>query len=284
MDQSGDVEQPEVTSRCRSARVVARQPRARRVVGRCDREPSECPVGGGPGLVAVRPGHHYLGALAGSLGRVDAASAHLDAAAEQCRQLHAPLWSELARDHSDRLSSRSIGPFGNRFQRTGPVWSVSFDGTHALVPDAKGLRDIATLLARPGQHVPAAQLAGTAAPSRGQPELDRTALVAYRRRLAELDDDIAQADSDHDPERAACARVERDAIVTELSRSLGRGGRPRRLGDDTEKARKTVTARIHRAVRLIEDHHPPLAAHLRDNLETGTTCSYQPPQPVDWTL
>lgn len=241
-------------------------------------------VGCGAWVAYCGPVDHYLGALAGSLGRIDAAASHLDAAAEQCRQLHAPLWAELRRDYRDRHVVPPSGSSGNRFQRTGPVWSVSFGGAQAIVPDAKGLRDIATLLARPGQHVPAKQLAGTAAPSRGQPAVDQTAVAAYRTRLADLDDDIAQADSDHDLERGARARVERDAIVTELSRSLGRGGRPRRLGDDTEKARKTVTARIHRAVRLIENHHTLLADHLRDNLTTGTTCSYQPPQPVDWTL
>ena len=78
--------------------------------------------------------------------------------------------------------------------------------------------------------------------------------------------------------------LERDALVAELTRSVGRGGRPRRLGDDTEKARKTVTARIHRALRLLDTHHPALAAHLRQALHTGTTCSYEPAHPIDWEL
>ena len=29
-------------------------------------------------------------------------------------------------------------------------------------------------------------------------------------------------------------------------------------------------------------HHPALAAHLRDALHTGTTCSYHPAHPIDW--
>ena len=138
------------------------------------------------------------------------------------------------------------------------------------------------LLARPGQPVPASELAGTIAPSRGEPALDRRALSAYRARLRDLDDDIAEAEASHDLERATRARLERDAITSELTRSVGRGGGPRRLGDDTEKARKTVTARIHRALRILDVHHPALAAHLRDALHTGTTCSYHPAQPIDW--
>ena len=138
------------------------------------------------------------------------------------------------------------------------------------------------LLARPGQPVPATDLAGTVAPSRGQPALDPLALATYRARLRDLDDDIAEAEANNDPARATRSRLERDALIAELTRSVGRGGRPRRLGDDTEKARKTVTARIHRALRVLDTHHPALAAHLRAALRTGTTCSYQPAQPVDW--
>jgi hypothetical protein len=130
--------------------------------------------------------------------------------------------------------------------------------------------------------VPASELAGTIAPSRGEPALDRRALTAYRARLRDLDDDIAEAEANHDLERTTRARLERDALTSELTRSVGRSGRPRRLGDDTEKARKTVTARIHRALRILDVHPPALAAHLRDALHTGTTCSYHPAHPIDW--
>ena len=152
------------------------------------------------------------------------------------------------------------------------------------MPHAKGLHDIAVLLAHPGQPISASDLAGTITRSRGEPALDRQALAAYRTRLRDLDDDIAEADSNNDPERAARARAERDALVAELTRSVGRGGRPRRLGDETEKARKTVTIRIQRALRLLDSHHPALASHLREAVRTGTTCSYQPAQLLTWEL
>jgi hypothetical protein len=152
------------------------------------------------------------------------------------------------------------------------------------VPHAKGLGDIAVLLASPGQPVPASDLAGAITRSRGDPALDRQALAAYRARLHELDDDIAEADDNNDPERLARARAERDGLVAELTRSLGRGGKPRRLGDDTEKARKTVTIRIQRALRMLDSHHPALASHLREAVRTGTNCSYQTAQPVSWEL
>jgi len=225
---------------------------------------------------------YYLGLLAAARADHTAAAAHLDAATAQHLRLGAPLWAALSRQHYDRLQHPPNGR--NRFRRDGAVWALAYGDVQAHVPHAKGLQDIAVLLAHPGQPVPASDLAGTITRFRGEPALDRQAVAAYRARLRDLDDDIAEADAGHDPERAARARAERDALVTELTRSVGRGGRPRRLGDDTEKARKTVTIRIQRALRLLDTHHPALASHLRDAVRTGTTCSYQPAQPLTWEL
>ncbi len=225
---------------------------------------------------------YYLGLLAGAQGDHAAATAHLDAATAQHSRLGAPRWAELSRQQQDRFTQRPGPPAPSRFRPAGAVWAVAFGGVETHVPDTKGLHDIAVLLAHPGQPVPASDLAGITAPSRGEPALDRQALAAYRARLRDLDDDIAEAEAGHDTERATHARLERDALIAELTRSVGRGGRPRRLGDDTEKARKTVTARIHRALRILDTHHPALAAHLRDSLHTGTYCTYQPAQPIDW--
>ena len=224
---------------------------------------------------------YYLGLLAaGQAGHT--AAAHLDAATAQHQRMGAPRWAALSRQQQEHQQHPSNG--SNRFRRDGAVWGLAYGGVQTHVPHAKGLQDIAVLLARPGQPVPASDLAGTITRSHGEPALDRQALAAYRARLRDLDDDIAEADSDNDPERAARARAERDALVTELTRSVGRGGRPRRLGDDTEKARKTVTIRIQRALRLLDRHHPALASHLRLAVRTGTTCSYEPAEPITWEL
>jgi hypothetical protein len=152
------------------------------------------------------------------------------------------------------------------------------------MPDSKGLRDIAALLAQPRDPVPAAQLAGLVAPAGADPVLDDRARAAYKARLAELDAGIDDATVGNDPERAARAAAERDALIGELAHALGLGGRSRRLGDDTERARKAVTARIHHAIDRIQRYHPDLAAHLRTAIRTGTACAYQPAQPVDWKL
>ena len=43
------------------------------------------------------------------------------------------------------------------------MWTVTFGGVEAVVPNTKGLQDIARLLARPHQAVSAAELAGSRA-------------------------------------------------------------------------------------------------------------------------
>ena len=58
----------------------------------------------------------------------------------------------------------------------------------------------------------------------------------------------------------------------------------RRLGDQSERARKTVTARIRDVIDRVERVHPALGAHLRASVTTGTFCSYSPPGPTAWEL
>jgi hypothetical protein len=144
------------------------------------------------------------------------------------------------------------------------------------VPDSKGIRDLTLLLAEPGVGVPALRLLGGEEAGGADPVLDDRARAAYRARLAELDAEIDEARDWQDPGRAERAEAERQALVRELTAAAGLGGRSRRLGDRSERARKTVTARIRDALRRIDDVHPELGAHLRATVSTGTTCSYAP--------
>jgi hypothetical protein len=76
--------------------------------------------------------------------------------------------------------------------------------------------------------------------------------------------------------------LERDALLAELRGASGLGGRPRRLGDPTERARKTVTARIRDTLRHLDRRHPELADHLRATVSTGATCCYVPDDSITW--
>ncbi|HEU5059323.1 MAG TPA: hypothetical protein VFU21_22475, partial [Kofleriaceae bacterium] len=137
----------------------------------------------------------------------------------------------------------------------------------------------------PDSGPPGHDLAASASGDAG-PLLDARAKQAYRRRLAEIEEDIADATAMADLGRIAQAQAERDFLVRELSRAVGLGGRDRRAGSASERARVSVTRAVRQALARIREHHPPLADHLERALRTGTHCAYLPDPrvPVTWTL
>ena len=176
-----------------------------------------------------------------------------------------------------------------RWERTGGGWSVTFRGRTAALPAVKGMADLARLLAQPGAEVHALDLVGPAAgaaPREGDlgDVLDDRARAAYRQRLHDLDERLADAEADGDDDAAARVTEERDFLVAELTGAYGLGGRPRRAGDPAEKARTTVTSRIRDAIGRVESVHPDLGRHLRASVRTGTFCSYVPERSVVWEV
>jgi hypothetical protein len=86
--------------------------------------------------------------------------------------------------------------------------------------------------------------------------LDERAKAAYRRRLAEIEEDIEQARALEDTDREAQADAERDFLVRELASAVGLGGRDRRAASDSERARSGVTRAVRKAIARIGEHHP----------------------------
>jgi hypothetical protein len=195
-------------------------------------------------------------------------------------------------DRVRRLRTETPAPAPNEFRRDGAVWSLRYAGAHAHMPDAKGLHDLRHLLGHPGTDIPAVLLlspeggAVTVAVGRmgGDDILDDEAKAQYKRRLGQLDDEIDRATARGDDARAADLDRERQALIDELRAAAGLGGRGRRFGDEAERARKTVTARIRDTLRRLDQLHPALATHLRETISTGATCTYTPPTPTQWRL
>ena len=190
------------------------------------------------------------------------------------------------------------------FRREGDYWTVLFEGSTVRVRDLKGMHYLARLLADPGReyhvldlvaaetssvaHVDdnrAGRLPRPALGDAGQ-MLDAQAKDAYRRRLAEIDDDIEQARAIGDGERAAQADAERDFLLRELSRAVGMSGRDRRAASASERARAGVTRAVRHTITRIADHHPQLGEHLSRTIRTGTYCAYMPDPrtPAGWHL
>jgi hypothetical protein len=116
------------------------------------------------------------------------------------------------------------------------------------------------------------------------PQLDREALRQYRRRLAELDEELDAAEAHHDAAKHAKRTAEREALVAEIKRATGLGGNPRRAGSPTEKARLNVTRTIRHAINYLSTTAPELAAHLDESLVTCVSCCYEPRTNIAWTI
>jgi tetratricopeptide (TPR) repeat protein len=177
----------------------------------------------------------------------------------------------------------------NVFRREGDYWTVVFEGRTVRIRDLKGMRYLAQLLARPGRELHVLDLVAaetgqqTALGDAGE-ILDERAKAAYRRRLAEIEEDIEQARALADAEREAQADAERDLLVKELARAVGLGGRDRRAASASERARSGVTRALRQAIARLGEHHPELGEHLGRTVRTGTYCAYvpDPGAPAAW--
>lgn len=171
------------------------------------------------------------------------------------------------------------------FRRDGAVWHVAFAGRTVQVADARGLRDIAFLLARAGEAVSVLELeADGGTVTRGAEALDDRARREIRAQLRSLDEDEAEAEAAGDTEGAARARERRQLLAEAVARDFGLGGRSRRVGDPVERARKTVSTRIRRTIAAITKLHPELGRHLDRSVDTGAWCSYRPAEEIFWVL
>ncbi|MGH2943669.1 MAG: hypothetical protein ACRDLN_12945, partial [Solirubrobacteraceae bacterium] len=184
------------------------------------------------------------------------------------------------------------------FYRRGDIWTIGPPGKQIQLRDAKGLTHIARLLAAPHVEFHALDLVGAAPSERGGaaaiavgagivvrargdsdagPALDRQAKAAYRARVAELQEEIDEAEAFHDPERAARAREELAFVARELAGAVGLHGRDRKTGSDAERARVNVTRAIRTALKRVSEHDAVLGRRLGAAIRTGTFCVYEPP-------
>jgi hypothetical protein len=103
----------------------------------------------------------------------------------------------------------------------------------------------------------------------------RSACLGCSARRGE-EEDIEDARLLSDSARVAQAEAERDFLIRELSRAVGLGGRDRRAGSASERARVSVTRAVRHALSRIRQHDPPLGEHLDRAIRTGIYCVYLP--------
>jgi hypothetical protein len=180
------------------------------------------------------------------------------------------------------------------YPEEGGLWLVGREGTARHLPALRGLGHLRTMIRRAGLDVRAVDLMGLQAGTAGAAPiasdigemLDDTARAAYRQRLRDLDEEIAEADEWSDTGRLALLSEEREALMDELRAASGLGGRSRRTGSTDERARVAVRKAIVAAIDRIALADPDVARLLRDRVHTGTYCRYDddPERPIVWIL
>jgi hypothetical protein len=247
-------------------------------------------------LAQARVDHARLLAGPGALQDRPVATRLAELAAEAAGRLGLPTVLASARVLLRGLSERHplpsadavTGAVGSAsFRRDGAFWAISYRDTTIHLPQAKGLVDLHVLLARPGDPIHVSELvslqAGGVVMESGSDEVfDVRARREIRQRLTELAEEANDAEARSDLGRAEVVRAQRAELVASLSSALGLGGKARRLNDPMERARKTVSARIHSSIGRIGQAHALLARHLERSIDTGLWCVYRPEQSVTW--
>jgi len=116
------------------------------------------------------------------------------------------------------------------------------------------------------------------------PLLDDQAGKAYKQRLEDLAAELEEAKKFNDFERAEHLEEEIEALTKELSAAYGLDGRARKLADPGEKARKTISKAIGRALEHIKENDESLRHHLQNTLSLGLFPAYKPHPPVNWII
>jgi hypothetical protein len=268
----------------------------------------------------VGPVARYLGLLAAVQEDWDTAAAHLGDATRSAAKAGArPMMEIIRADEARILAERerageapapvAEAPSAASLRREGDMWLFDYAGRSVRVRDSKGLRYLARLLEAPGVEIHALELVGSGDhPLGGQataagaveaglsvrsggddsagPALDAEAKAAYRDRLEGLREEVEEADSFNDPERAARAREEMDFVARELAGAVGLGGRDRKSASKSERARVNVTRSIRSVMKRIQDFDGDLGRELESTVRTGTFCAYEPDprRPVSWTI
>jgi tetratricopeptide (TPR) repeat protein len=187
-----------------------------------------------------------------------------------------PAIGEAGRD-PQRPASDTPSPTP-RLERDGEAWVLHGGEREVRLKDSRGVQWLHELLERPGQDVHVLDLVAPGRHDHGDSGelLDTEAINQYRRRLAEVSEELEEAEGWSDLGRSAALTEEHDFLQRELSRAVGLGGRERRAGAAAERARVNVQRRLRDALSRIAAQAPELGRELERAITTGVFCRYSP--------
>jgi hypothetical protein len=177
-------------------------------------------------------------------------------------------------DSAEPGSAANPSPPVAIFARSAEYWTIGYPGATFSLKDIKGLAYLQLLLRYPGREFMALDLTNETGSTTEADIHQTTDLVAnadltisglgdagemldaqakqqYRRRLLELKEESEALQELGNVERAEKVRSEIEAIQNELARAIGIGGRNRRAGSASERARLSVSRAIKGALQKI---------------------------------
>ena len=168
-------------------------------------------------------------------------------------------------------------------RRDAGEYVLALGADEVRLKESKGLVYLEELLATPHREVHVLELiqrgAGPAELGDSGPMIDPTARRQYADRLEALEEELREAEAHGDQRKAGAISGEIEAIAEELARTVGLGGRTRRGGSLTERARINVQRRLKDVITRVGRTAPSLGRYLEATIRTGTFCSYSPLTP-----
>ncbi|GAB3249295.1 AAA family ATPase [Kineosporia babensis] len=259
-------------------------------------------VWGGANTV-TGPVDDLLGRLANRLGEQALALKHFDDAVAQEERLGAATWlsgtlavrgrpgdAQRSGELTERIGIVRARPDEWRLVREDDAWLLEAGAETVRVRHVRGFQYLKTLVSAPGQEIAALDLVadGPAGLERPWSEelLDASARRSFNERLSSLEKLLDVADQAGDAGRGQSLSAEREALLAELRRATGLGGRPRQSSPEAERARVNATRALGTALSRLETKAPIATAHLRASLRTGSYFRYQPTAggPQRWRL
>jgi hypothetical protein len=174
------------------------------------------------------------------------------------------------------------------FRKEGDAWIISFESKAVHVRHSKGMAYICQLLQKPGESLHSFQLVSAAAGCSGSIRLgsagrviDEKALKEYRDRMDDIETRLSQAERDWDQAQKESLMAEQEHLEEQIHSAVGFRGEVREASDDEERARKSVSNAISRAITSIRAHHPTAADHFQRRVSCGVFVCYAPDD-VPW--
>lgn len=211
------------------------------------------------------------------LGQRDLAQRYRDSAVALCDRLGArAVRMQIEQDFGGAPPPKSSTAI--QIAREGEFWTVSGLGELCRIKDSRGIQMLARLVAAPNQEHHVLDLVGAELVDGGDAGtvIDRAARDQYMSRIRELQADLAQAHAWNDAGRRERLEAELDALADQLTNAYGLGGREKRSGSATERARTNVRRRLTDAMQRIEEAAPALGRHFTRSVRTGVMCVYDP--------